>query len=83
MPGLTSSLRLTMAPTGPFKRKRMPQENTVTKQDMNTCLAESARPDIDHRLLIATTRHVSPNATRAWHIALSPTLRHGDVPFPI
>ena len=40
-------------------------DNTVTKQHMDTFLAESGRPEFAHRLLIATTRHVSPFATRA------------------
>jgi predicted helicase len=62
-----------------IQAKAYAPENTVTKQDMNKFLAESARSEIDHRLLIATTRHVSSNATRACKAAEKPVrflLRH-------
>ena len=45
-----------------IQAKAYAPENSVTKQDMNAFLSEAARAEIDHRLLIATTRHVSPNA---------------------
>ena len=62
-----------------IQAKAYAPDNTVTKQDMNAFLSESARAEIDHRLLIATTRHVSPNATRASKAAEKPVrmlLRH-------
>ena len=57
----------------------MPPENAVTKQDMDSFLSESARPEFNHRLLIATTRHVSAAAIRASKAADKPVsivLRH-------
>ena len=62
-----------------IQAKAYTPENTITKQDMNTFLAESARPEIDHRLLIATTQHGSAAAIRACKAAEKPVsllLRH-------
>ena len=62
-----------------IQAKAYAPDNTVTKQDMDTFLAESGRPECAHRLLIATTRHVSPFATRASKAAEKPVrmlLRH-------
>jgi len=54
-------------------------DNAVTKKDMDSFLSESARAEFHHRLLIATTRHVSTAATRASKAAeksVSTLLRH-------
>ena len=54
-------------------------DNSVTKKDMDTFLSESARAEFAHRLLIATTGHVSAAAIRASKSAEKPVstvLRH-------
>jgi superfamily II DNA or RNA helicase len=54
-------------------------DNAVTKKDMDSFLSESARAEFHHRLLIATTRHVSAAAIRASKAAEKPVstlLRH-------
>ena len=62
-----------------IQAKAYAPENSVTKQDMDSFLSESARPEFDYRLLIATTRHVSAAAIRASKAAEKPVstvLRH-------
>ena len=55
-----------------IQAKAYAPENAVTKKDMDSFLSESARPEFDHRLLIATTRHVSAAAIRASKAAEKP-----------
>ena len=62
-----------------IQAKAYAPENTVTKKDMDSFLAESGRSEFAHRLLIATTRHFSSNADRACKHAVPPVskvLRH-------
>ena len=62
-----------------IQAKAYAPDNAVTKKDMDSFLSESARAEFDHRLLIATTRHVSAAAIRASKAAEKPVstlLRH-------
>jgi superfamily II DNA or RNA helicase len=74
-----------------IQAKAYAPDNAVTKKDMDSFLSESARAEFDHRLLIATTRHVSAAAIRASTAAEKPVstlLRHDldrreGLPWPV
>ena len=40
------------------------RQHTITKNDLNSFIAESNRPEIDQRLLIGATERISPNGDR-------------------
>ena len=62
-----------------IQAKAYAPENTVTKKQMDSFLTASGRSEFAHRLLIATTGHVSSNADHACTHAVPPVsklLRH-------
>jgi len=65
-----------------IQAKHYAPDNTVTKQEMDSFLAESGRPEFSYRLLIATTRKLSSNATRACKNAAIPASTRPAKPAP-